>query len=261
MYVAEILTVGNEILSGRTVNTNASHIARRLTSLGFAVRRMTVVMDDVREISQAFSEIFSRKPNLVVSTGGLGPTYDDRTAEGLANAVGLPLVYNEEALRQIKEKYDKLNLDLTEERKKMALMPKGSMPVENDKGIAPGIYLQYQGIEILATPGVPREMEAVLEVFISRYLKQRPNVAYVEDSVVVDGVMESTIAPHIAKLVKKYDLYIKTHPKGYELSNPTLEIQIAGSSDSAEKIVERVRKCKEEIIALVRELGGTIRTQ
>ncbi len=261
MYVAEILTIGNEILSGRTVNTNAAHIARRLTSLGFTVKRMTTVMDDLEEISKAFSEIFSRSPNLVVSTGGLGPTYDDKTAEGLAKAVGANLVYNEDALRQIKAKYEKLNLELTQERKKMALMPEGAIPVENDKGIAPGIYLQYKGIEILATPGVPREMEAVLETFVSRFLKQRPRVAYFEDNVIVDGVMESAIAPYIAKLVKKYDLYIKTHPKGYELSNPTLEIQIAGSSENPEEIKERIKSCKEEIIKVAKELGGTIRTQ
>lgn len=257
-YTAEILTIGNEILSGRTINTNASHIARRLTSIGFNIRRMTVAMDELSEISAVFRESLSRNPNLIISSGGLGPTYDDKTSEGLAIALNLPLVYNELALKQIKTKYEKLNLDMTEERRKMALMPKGAIPVENDQGIAPGIYIQYNGVEILSTPGVPREMEAVLEQFISKYLKTKPNVVYKEISIFVKGIMESAIAPYVTQLVKKYDLYIKTHPKGYELSNPSLEIQIAGSSENEKEIVNKIELCKNDIIQVIHKLNGKI---
>ncbi len=257
-YTVEILTIGNEILSGRTVNTNASHIARRLTSIGFNVHRMIVVMDELNEISAGFRESLSRNPNVIISSGGLGPTYDDKTSEGLAIALKLPLEYNELALNQIKTKYNKLNLEITEERRKMALMPKGSIPVENDQGIAPGIYIQYNGVEILSTPGVPREMEAVLEQFIFKYLKTKPNVIYKEISIFVEGIMESAIAPYITQLVKKYDLYIKTHPKGYELSHPSLEIQIAGSSENEKEITNKIELCKSDIIQVIHKLNGKI---
>ena len=257
-WYAEIITIGNEVLSGRTVNTNASHIARRLVSIGFDIRRVTVVMDDLDEISSVFKEAISRKPKLIVSTGGLGPTYDDKTSEGLALALNKPLELNQKAYQMILEKYSRLGLQLTEERKKMAMMPQGSIAVENDAGVAPGIYIEYEGIEILATPGVPREMENVLENFIAKYLKNRPNKVYYEENFVIKGVMESTIAPYVKELVKKYDLYIKTHPKGKELENPILEIQIAGSSENKEEIEKRVKECKKELMEIGNRLGGVI---
>lgn len=260
-YTAEIITIGNEILSGRTVNTNASHIARRLTSIGFTVKRITTVMDELEEISAAFKEAISRKPLLIISTGGLGPTYDDKTAEGLAIALNKKLRYDEIALEQIKKRYDRLGLELTEERKKMAYLPEDSIPIQNNQGVAPGIYILYNHIEILALPGVPREMEDILETFIKNYLKTKPDLKYLEKSLIVDKVMESTIAPYIKQLVKKYDLYIKTHPKGYELSEPYLEIQVAGSSNSYEEISRRIDSCINEIKDIVRNLHGIIRTE
>ncbi len=257
-YFAEIITIGNEILSGRTVNTNASHIARRLVSLGFSIRRITTVMDELDEISSAFREAINRKPKLIISTGGLGPTYDDKTAEGLSIALNRRFVENEKALEMIIEKYKKINVELTPERRKMAMMPEGAIPVENNEGIAPGIYIVYEGIEILATPGVPREMENVLENFINRYLKTRPPVRYMERNLTVVGIMESAIAPYISNLVKKYDLYIKSHPKGYELTSPMLEIQIAGSNTNPKELEERINNCKEELKEIVQKLNGKI---
>lgn len=259
IYYVEIITIGNEILSGRTVNTNASHIARRLVSLGFTVRRITTVMDELNEISSAFTEAIRRKPKLIVSTGGLGPTYDDKTAEGLSIALNRKLVENKEALDMIVNKYKKINVELTPERRKMALMPEGAMAVENDEGIAPGIYIVYENIEILATPGVPKEMENVLENFISRFLKTKPPFKYIEKNIVVEGVMESAIAPYITQLVKKYDLYIKSHPKGYELSAPILEIQVAGSSKDSTELKNRIYKCIEELKSIAISLNGKIK--
>lgn len=261
VWYAEIINIGNEILSGRTVNTNASHIARRLTSLGYTVKRITVVRDEIDEIVQVFREAISRKPKIIVSTGGLGPTYDDKTSEGIAKALNLELELNKNAYEMILEKYSKLNIPITEERKKMAIMPKGAIAVENNAGVAPGILLEYEGITILATPGVPREMEDVLENFIKKYLKERPDVKYIETSFMIEGVMESSLAPYVKDLVKKYDLYIKTHPKGQELVKPLLEIQIAGSSENEDEIKTRIEKAVKELKDIGVKLGGVIKNQ
>ena len=257
-WYAEIITIGNEVLSGRVINTNASHVARRLISLGYSIRRITVVMDEIEEIVSAFREAINRKPRLIISTGGLGPTYDDKTSEGLAKALNRELELNMVAYNMILEKYSRLNIEITEERKKMAMMPKGAIAVENNAGIAPGILVEQEGVIILATPGVPREMEDVLENFIKKYLKVKPNVKYIEASFTLGGVMESTIAPYVKRLVKKYDLYIKTHPKGQELANPILEIQVAGSSTNENEIKEKVQKAIEELKQIGKQLGGTI---
>jgi molybdenum cofactor synthesis domain-containing protein len=255
---AEIISIGNELLLGRTINTNATHIARRLTSLGYNVKRIVTIGDYIDEIVSVFKEAIIRKPNLIVSTGGLGPTYDDRTAEALALLLNEELVENSIALQMIREKYEKRGIQLTPERRKMALMPKSAIPVKNDEGIAPGIYIVYNGIEILATPGVPREMENVLENFIRFHLKNKPPLNYYEVSFHVEGVMESSIAPFLSQIVKKYNLYVKTHPKGYEVNSPILEVQIAGSGN--ESIKELVEKCKTELIEIFTSLGGKIRT-
>ncbi len=257
-WFAEIVTIGNEVLSGKTVNTNASHIGRRLTSLGFTVRRITVVMDDIDEIVSAFREAIDRKPKVIVSSGGLGPTWDDKTAEGLAKALGVNLELNKTAFDMILEKYTKRNIPLTEERKKMAYLPYGAMAVENNEGIAPGIYIYHNNIDILATPGVPREMENVLENFINKMLRNKPNLKYLEDFIYVENVMESALAPYVKELVKKYDIYIKTHPKSYELLRPILEIQIAGSGRE-EEIKVKIEKVKNELLDAIKKLNGIIR--
>ncbi len=256
---AEVITIGNEVVSGRTVNTNASTIARRLTSLGFTVRRITAVRDELDEIASAFRESFSRRAKVVISSGGLGPTYDDKTAEGLAIATGLPLELNGRALQMIAEKYNKIGVPLTEERKKMAYMPRGADPIPNEVGIAPGIYLVFNDVEILATPGVPREMEDVLERFVRSYMRTRPDVKYLEESFVVAGVMESAFAPYVKEAVKRFDLYVKTHPKGLEVSNPLLEVQVAGSSRDEEELKRRITECFEFLRRKALELGGVVK--
>ncbi|WP_338599637.1 nicotinamide mononucleotide deamidase-related protein [Sulfolobus tengchongensis] len=259
-WFAEIITIGNEVLSGKTVNTNASHIGRRLTSLGFVVRRITVVMDEIDEIVSAFKEAIARKPKIIISSGGLGPTWDDKTAEGLAKALGVELELNKVAFEMVLEKYRKRNIPITEERKKMAYMPIGAIPVNNQQGIAPGIYIYYNNIDILATPGVPREMEDVLENFIkSGLIRNKPNVKYFEDYIYVENVMESALAPYVKDLVKKYDVYIKTHPKSYELSHPILEIQIALNEKEEDKAKVKIQNVKNELIDAIKKLNGIIR--
>jgi len=254
--IAEIITIGNEVVIGRTINTNASHIAWRLTSIGFMVKRIIAIRDDEEDIKQTIVDSIRKNPNLIVTSGGLGPTYDDKTLESIGNALNLGLEINQEALAMIKEKYSKKGLPLTEEREKMAYLPHGAMPVRNDEGIAPGVTFEYKGIQFLCTPGVPREMENVLENFILTHLKVKPNVFYYEESFTIKGVGESSLASVIKEIVKKYNLYVKSHPKGRELLDPELEIQIAGSSPSRDKIVDLVKSCRKELEEKIKEKFG-----
>ncbi|BCU67143.1 competence protein ComA [Sulfolobales archaeon HS-7] len=258
----EIITVGNEVVSGRTVNSNATNIARRMQSLGFTINRVTSVRDEEDEIVDVITSALRRKNKVIIITGGLGPTYDDITSQSLAKALNRKLEQNVKALEQIKEKYRKRNLELTPERIKMAFIPEGAQPVDNNKGIAPGIYVNVEGVEILATPGVPSEMEDVLENFIRSFLKYRPAFKYYEANLEVQGVMESAIAPHIAELVKKYfPIYIKTHPQGKELEKPVLRIQIALSSDNEMEAKKKIEDSKRELLNVIHALHGTVTDQ
>ncbi|WP_425487493.1 nicotinamide mononucleotide deamidase-related protein [Metallosphaera tengchongensis] len=258
MYNAEILTIGNELLNGRTVNTNATHIASKLTLLGFTVRRITTVGDNLKDIHDAVKEILSRNPMLLVTSGGLGPTYDDMTVEGVANALNLKIELNKEAYSEILEKYRSRGLQLTEERLKMAMLPVGAIAIRNEVGIAPGVLISLPGTDILLTPGVPREMESILEKYLKEYLRFKPDIYYYEEFFTVKGVMESELAPFIKRLVKETNIYIKTHPKGHETLSPSLEIQVSANGKTKDEAVYKVKSAIEEIKNKVKSMGGVV---
>ena len=103
----EIICVGNELLIGKTLNTNAKWLAKRITTLGLTTRRITIVDDDIDEISSTIKEAIQRKPAFLITTGGLGPTFDDKTLEGLAKALERKIEINQEALKMVKEKQER----------------------------------------------------------------------------------------------------------------------------------------------------------
>ncbi|MBN1244457.1 hypothetical protein JXA31_02565 [Candidatus Bathyarchaeota archaeon] len=132
----EIICVGNELLIGKTLNTNAQWIAKQATSLGLTVKRVTVVADDVTEIANAIREAFGRKPHFAITTGGLGPTFDDKTLEGIAEALNRKLAVNTKALKMVREKYEAYarekgteKVELTQARLTMATLPEKAKPI------------------------------------------------------------------------------------------------------------------------------------
>jgi len=247
----EIITIGNELLSGRTLNTNSSYIGKIFTEMGFVVRRICTVGDNEEDIVNAIRESLSRKPGILIITGGLGPTYDDITSKSLSVALNKKYVLNNDAYEMLKERYRKFNLDITPERIKMAYMPENAIPIPNPEGTAPGIYIPGE-TEILCTPGVPREMSAILDIFIKNFMKKKSEKEYHEKNIRVTGIIESTIAPHVKKIVDKYNVYIKTHPVSFDLKKPVLEIQIV--SDSMEKLNESSYELKK----VIKDLHGKI---
>ncbi|MEZ0319164.1 MAG: nicotinamide mononucleotide deamidase-related protein [Pyrobaculum sp.] len=223
------------------VNTNAAWLAAKLTHLGYSVKRIVVVPDDEEEIVEAFKEAL-QKADVVISTGGLGPTPDDLTNIAFSKAVGEEAVVNEEALRMIKEKYESRGYSMTEERVKMAKMPRWARPLPNPVGTAPGILYQKGDKMAVLLPGVPREMEAIFENYIEPLLRARgPPMYFAERVVVVKGVPEADMAPIIREAMRRHPtVYVKSHPKGFEVEAPVLEVHIyasAGERAEAERIV------------------------
>lgn len=232
---AEIISTGRELLIGKTVNTNASWLASRLTGSGIDVARITVVGDKIAEISGAISESLRRRPSIIIITGGLGPTYDDLTLDGVASALRIPLDLNSDALDQVEEKYRSLGLPLTGERIKMAFLPAGSQPIKNDLGTAPGVVMDWMGTLIFCLPGVPKEMVAMYDSYVSKAIGACKQSFY-ERSFIIKGIPESALAPIIEKWHRaNREIYIKSHPLGSE-SSPAIEIHLsaihtAGSPD------------------------------
>ena len=243
---ATILTIGNEILKGRTVNTNFSHIGHVLTFAGYEVYRGLVVRDDPSEIAWGIT-LATGFSDLVVTSGGLGPTFDDMSVKAIADALGIPLEINADALRMIREKYSAQNLELTPERMKMAMLPRNAEAIANPVGTAPGVFFNYRGVSVLILPGVPSEMKAILESMIPRI--RIPTVHYYEESVVLHGIMESAFAPVVADEMKKAggSVYIKSHPSSAELSHPVLEIEVSGTAQDDATAVKVVRATLESI--------------
>ena len=265
----EIICVGNELLIGKIVNTNAHWLAKRATSLGMTVKRVTAVSDDVAEIATVVRESLKRKPKLIITTGGLGPTFDDRTLEGIAKALNRELEVNQKALGMVRKKYETYakegkieEVELTPPRVKMAKLPEGSKPLPNPVGTAPGVETKVGGTFLIALPGVPSEMDAIFEESVAPLIKKEAGATvFFERSVFADGIMESALAPLIDEVMHDNScVYIKSHPKGQE-KKPHLEVHFSTTT----KNHETARKCVDVAVAqlsqLIEENGGTIRRQ
>jgi len=263
----EIISVGNELLIGKTLNTNAQWLAKRATTLGLSLRRITNVGDDVDEISAAVKEAIQRNPSFLITTGGLGPTFDDKTLEGLAKALELSLKINDEALRMVEERYRRYveegrmeKVELTPPRVKMAKLPEGAKPLFNPVGTAPGVIIEREGATIVALPGVPSEMKAIFEESVAPLLRQAAgDVTFFETSIEATRVMESEIAPLIDQVMHDNPyVYIKSHPKGTERV-PLLEFHLSTTAKNSSIARDRVGKALVQLSELIQEKGGKIK--
>jgi len=265
--VVEIISVGNELLIGKIANTNAQWLARRVTSLGGHVRRISVVGDALDEISSVLEDSLSREPSLIITTGGLGPTFDDMTLEAIARTLKVPLNVNEEALRMVKEKYRQYEvtterrIELTPARLKMATLPRDAKPLRNPVGTAPGVLLTAGKSKIVALPGVPKEMEDIFEDGVEPLIREEVGDTFIcERSLRVTEIMESALAPLIDETMRDNPhVYIKSHPKAFEF-NPSIELHLMTSSKSKDLAEKRVEAAAEKISQLILEHGGKIDT-
>ncbi|MGB9785111.1 MAG: nicotinamide mononucleotide deamidase-related protein [Fervidicoccaceae archaeon] len=253
-----IINLGTEILTGFTHNTNASWLARKLTFLGYNVKRIIVVPDHESEFGEELLRAIGKRIGILITTGGLGPTYDDSTYSMISKTLSLSLELNREALEMVKEYYSKLGKELTEDRIKMAKMPRGAIPLKNPVGAAPGMILGFNGTYIISLPGVPKEMESIFEGTIEQILTKWNKIHVKEEWIKVRGIMESSLAPHLKEIVRQFpQAYIKTHPRGSE-KEPLLLIQILASSKNYEQLNTLIVEIKEKIVNVLNNLGGVV---
>jgi nicotinamide-nucleotide amidase len=263
----EIICVGNELLIGKTLNTNAQWLTKRVTTLGLTTRRITVVGDNIDEISCAINEAIQRIPSFILTTGGLGPTFDDKTLEGLAKALGRKIEVNEEALKMVKEKYLSYAregrmeaAELTSHRVKMAKLPEGATPIRNPVGTAPAVSIEHENVTIIALPGVPSEMKSIFDGSVVSVLKQAAgNVTFFETSIEATKVIESEMAPLIEKVMDSNPhVYIKSHPKGAERV-PRIEFHLSTTAKDSSAARKHVSKALIQLTELIQEKGGKIK--
>lgn len=240
-YKAAICIIGNEILSGRTQDTNTPWMAERFVRLGVVLVEVRIIPDIEEEIILAVNELRA-KADYVFTTGGIGPTHDDITAESVAKAMGVELELNQDAYDALLAHYDGDESEITPARKKMAMLPKGSKLINNPVSGAPGFTLE--NVHVMA--GVPRIMQAMFDEVSARIKKGKP----VLSNTVTCGLPESTIAERLDDLQKEYenvDIGSYPHYRGGELG---LSIVMRSTNN------DDLDRATQAVIALISELGG-----
>ena len=189
---AEILCVGTELLLGDTVNTNASFLAKELSQLGIHVYYQSVVGDNVGRLKEALQLALSRC-DMVITTGGLGPTYDDLTKETVADYFGLEMQLDEKQLVRMRDYFDRIGREFTQNNVKQAMIPKGATALCNDNGTAPGVFLKDSGKVVIMLPGPPREMRPMFQNYAVPLLKEDAESILVSRNIHIFGMGESKL--------------------------------------------------------------------
>jgi len=189
----EIISVGTELLLGNIINTNSQYLSERLADLGFDVHYHHTVGDNEARLIEA-GEISLGRSELLIFTGGLGPTDDDITRETVAKLMGLTIHNDEAILKGIQSFYDKLNRSMPEINKKQANVPEGALVLENPNGTAPGLILKKDGKYAVLLPGPPKEMIPMFETSVVPWLKEKGDGSVIESKTLrVVGVGESAV--------------------------------------------------------------------
>ncbi len=169
---AEIIATGSELLLGEVVDTNSTYIARRLREIGLNLFYKTVVGDNEQRMVEALRIALNRS-DVIITTGGLGPTVDDVTRPAVARAVNRELIFSDELLNQIQARFRAYGTPMGENNRRQAYLPQAAIPVENPVGTAPCFIVEHHDRLIISLPGVPREMEYLMEHAVLPYLKEK----------------------------------------------------------------------------------------
>ncbi len=253
---AEILCVGTELLLGEVVNTNAAYIASRLADVGVSVYHQSVVGDNPERLRRELSSALSRC-DLVIMTGGLGPTYDDLTKETAAELFGKRLVMDERALSEIKDYFKRTGRKMAESNAKQALVPEGSTVLYNQWGTAPGMIIdgdvgELCGKRAILLPGPPREMRNMFDFYIVEYLKERTGSRIVSRNIHLIGIGESAAEELLRPLIDE-----STNPSlAPYAKDGELRFRVTASAES----VEKAEKMCDALVARVlkSEVGGFV---
>lgn len=246
MSSAEIITIGTEILLGEIVDTNSAWLARKLRDLNIDVFRTATVGDNVSRIAEILRETLTRA-DIIITTGGLGPTVDDPTREAIAQAFGHPLEYQPALWQQIVERMERFGRTPTENQKRQAYIPQGSLALRNPVGTAPAFIVEEGSRCLISLPGVPREMEYLAENEVFPFLRRKYQLRGVIKARVLHtaGMGEAIIDEQIGDLEA--------------LTNPT--VGLAAHAGAVDVRITAKAESQSEADALIFQLETDLRSR
>ncbi len=245
----ELICVGTELLLGDILNTNAQYLSRALAALGIDVYHQSVVGDNTGRLREAFREALGRS-DLIILTGGLGPTQDDLTKECVASVLGLPLLPHEESLRQIEAYFARTGRKMTENNKKQALCPRGAEPIQNDVGTAPGYRIAHGRQTIVLLPGPPYEMQTMFETYVKPFLQSLSGAALVSSNVQVFGLGEAAMEEMVKGFLAASNPTVAPYAKDGEAS---LRVTAKAGTEAEARAL-----CEQVVAQLKDTLGDTV---
>jgi nicotinamide-nucleotide amidase len=244
---AEIISVGTELLLGQILDTNAVFLSRELASLGIGLYRRSTVGDNPQRLRQAVEEALARA-ELVITSGGLGPTDDDLTKETVAQVLGLSLIPDRSSLEWIQDYFAKMGRKMTENNYKQALIPEGGEALPNLHGTAPGIVVRYKEKLIICLPGPPRELKPMFHDYVSPILRTESKGVILSRVLKLCGLGESAVAEEVADLLAN-----QTNPTLAPLASEG-EVQLRLTAQA--NVMDEAVRLLDELEAKVRERLG-----
>ncbi|MEA1975199.1 MAG: competence/damage-inducible protein A [Bacillota bacterium] len=237
-----IINVGNEVVEGDVLNSNAQFLSKKIYDIGHRILFHSICRDNEKDIKLLF-EIFSEKADIIIITGGLGPTKDDMTKEVFSSFMNLVLEQNDDVLNDIKEKFRKFNRDMASNNIKQSFVIKDARILFNEKGTAPGFLYEKGNKSYILLPGPPREMEYLFNKYIDEFLNLKISNKIKSQVIKVTGLGESYIESKISDLIENSNVYVATYAS-------LGEVRIKISTNKNESFLDEVRN---SIISRFRE--------
>lgn len=263
--IAQVLSTGDEILSGDVVDTNAAYLCRALRSLGFCVEKITAVKDDKNKIAKVLKRI-SKESNLCFVTGGLGLTIDDVTAKAAAMAAKSPLILHPDALHSMKQFFKKRKAVLTKANEKQAWLPLKAHFISNHNGTAPGFFLAINGCDFAFMPGVPSEMKSMFEKEIKPRISEKYRLskdAFIE-RICIFGLPES----ETGEKLKDFGTHFPNNSLGFRAVFPHIELKVTGDDEKSIAGAKAwiIKKLKDKVVSdnglnLAQEIGRLLKME
>ena len=246
---AEFLTIGNEILIGQITNTNSVWMAQQLNLIGVNVVHMSSVADDKHAIIKALDDASSRA-DIVLITGGLGPTKDDITKNTFSEYFKSELVINEDVLNDVTSFFAKRNRELTELNRKQAEVPKDCIVIRNKNGTAPGMWMEKNNTIYVSMPGVPFEMKAMVTEFVLPEIKQRFKLPYIyHKTILTQGIGES----FLAEMISDWEDALANKEIGlaYLPSPGMVRLRLSGKGFNEDELIQKIEIEAEKLKTLI----------